>query len=469
MTGDRPVQHHRKLAAAVIGVAVLIAFCLLPPLPAMDAQGMRILGTVLCAIVFWAGGVFPDWVTAMGLAILWIVLGKVPFAQAMAGYTSGSVWLVIWACCLAEAVERTGLFARISWGIIRLFKPDFKGIALSLFAVGLLFAPLIPSATAKAVLGAALAASLSDAMGYGKNSDGRCGLFIASFVGFSVSTAAFASGSVFTYTLQGMLPAEVLTDLSWIRWLASSLPWLAVTLVLCYAGICVLYAKNAQTDLDASHARAMAESFGPMTRKEKLAGLLLTACVLLWIFERQTGIPAAATAMAAAVLCFAAGLLQKEDLKNSVPWGLFLYLGVVLNLGNMFSSYGVNDMLKTELQPLIALMHSPVTVVLTVALLTVAVRFLLVSQTVTVAILMAVLLPAAQQTGASPFVMGFVILAVEQVWFAAYQNTVFGPALACLKGTLEHGKTVKASVLYTAAALLGCLVSIPWWRMFGYL
>ena len=180
----------KKYIAAGAGVCLLLLFCLMSPLPGMDTQGMRILGSVLCAIAFWAGGVFPDWVTAAGLAILWIVLGKVPYAQAMAGYTSGSVWLVIWACCMAEAVERTGLFARISWGIIRLFRPDFKGIALSLFAVGLLFAPLIPSATAKAVLGAALAESLSDAMGYDPHSDGRCGLFVASFVGFSVSEFA---------------------------------------------------------------------------------------------------------------------------------------------------------------------------------------------------------------------------------------------------------------------------------------
>ena len=92
----------KKYIAAGAGVCLLLLFCLMSPLPGMEAQGMRILGSVLSAIAFWAGGVFPDWVTAAGLAILWIVLGKVPYAQAMAGYTSGSVWLVIWACCMAE-------------------------------------------------------------------------------------------------------------------------------------------------------------------------------------------------------------------------------------------------------------------------------------------------------------------------------------------------------------------------------
>ena len=81
----------------------------------------------------------------------------------------------------------------------------------------------------------------------------------------------------------------------------------------------------------------------------------------------------------------------------------------------------------------------------------------------------AVLLPAAGQTGTSPFILGFVILATEQIWFASYENTVFSPALACMKGTLDHRKTVKASFVYAGVALLACLLSIPWWRMLGYL
>ncbi|MBP5749771.1 MAG: anion permease, partial [Firmicutes bacterium] len=237
-------------------------FCLLPPFAGLEAQGMRILGSVLCAIAFWAGGVFPDWMTGLLLIASWNVLCRVPFKEAINGFTSESLWLVVCACCMAEAVEKTGLFARISWGIIRLFHPGFRGISLALFAVGLVFAPLIPSATAKAVLGASLAYSLAEAMGYGPDSDGRCGLFIASFIGFSVSTIGFASGSVFAYTLRGVLPPEVNAQIGWGQWLLSSLPWLAITLGLCYAGIWMLYGRKAPSTLDPAHVDSELENWG---------------------------------------------------------------------------------------------------------------------------------------------------------------------------------------------------------------
>jgi len=468
MAENKKPQLKRALCGAA-GIAILLLFCAMPPIAPLERAGMRILGAVLCAIVFWAGGVFADWVTALGLILCWHVLAGVPFKEAVSGFTSESLWLVICACCVAEAVDRTGLFRRIAWGIIRRFQPTFRGLCLSLFAVGLVFAPLIPSATAKAVLGASLAYSLAEAMGYGKNSDGRCGLFIASFVGFSVSTVAFASGSVFSYTLRGVLPEEVTASLSWGRWLLSALPWLAVTLTICYLGILRLYGEEKDAALDEAHIRSEQEKLGAMSGREKFAGILLAACVVLWIFERATGISAAATAMTAFVICFAAGLLKPEDLKTTVPWGLFLFLGAVFDLGPLFAAYGINDLLKALMAPVFSSLRGPVAVVLAVGVLTLLVRFLIVSQTATTVILMAVLLPIAPQTGVYPFILGFVVLATQQSWFAAYQNVVFEPARACMRGTLDHGPTVKASFVYAAAALAGCLLSVPYWHILGYL
>ena len=459
----------KKILCAAAGLAVLLVFCLLPPFAPLEPQGMRILGCVLCAIAFWAGGVFPDWVTALGLIVCWHVLARIPFKEAIGGFTSESLWMVICACGLAEAVDRTGLFRRIAWSIIRRFSPTFRGLCLSLFAVGLVFGPLIPSATAKAVLGASLACSLADALGYGKNSDGRCGLFVASYVGFAVTSLAFASGSIYSYTLRGILPADVNASVSWGRWLLSSLPWLAVTMVLCYLGIDKLYGKGAASTLDAAHIQGEIAALGPVTRREKLAGLLLGACVVLWIFERSIGISATVTAMAGFAICFASGLLKPEDLKTAVPWGLFLFLGAILNLGNLFSVYGVNGLLQSLMAPVFGSLHSPAVCVLAVCVLTMLLRFLIVSQTATIVILMAVLLPIAPQTGVSPFILGFAVIAAEQEWFAVYQNAVFEPARACLHGTLDHGPTTKASFVYAAATILGCLISIPYWHILGYL
>lgn len=470
MEGSKAEHKTRKYIVAGAGLVLLIAFCVMPPFGGMERQAMRVLGAVLCAICFWASDIWADWITSLGLLILWASLCGFSFPEAAKGYTSESLWLVTCAFCLAEAVDRTGFFRRVAWGIIRMFKPTFAGLTLSLFVIGVLFGPLIPSATAKAVLGASIAFSLADAMGYETDSDGRAGLFLASFFGFSIATPPFLSGSVFTYTLNGVLPEEVRSDIGWTKWFLSGLPWLVVCLGIAWFGLQLLYGKAGTKTLSPDHVQGEIEKLGSMDRREKAAAALLGVCVLLWIFERQTGIGSAAVAVAAMAICFASGLLDPaKDLRTAVPWGLFLYLGVVLNLGNIFAKSGVNEWLKSVMVPLFDLFHSKAAVIMMVGVVTILIRFLIVSHTACIIIEMAVLLPVAEHVGVNPFVLGFVVLVTQQVWFTKYQNVVFEPARVCMRGTLAHSKTVKACFLYVGATLVACLISIPYWKFLGYL
>lgn len=88
---------------------------------------MRVLGGILLAIVWWIGGVFPHWITTITMLLLWVVLGRVPFTMAFSSYASATVWLVIGAFCLAATVAKTGLFHRITLGMIRVFSPNLRG------------------------------------------------------------------------------------------------------------------------------------------------------------------------------------------------------------------------------------------------------------------------------------------------------------------------------------------------------
>lgn len=460
---------NKRICGGAAGAAVMIVFCTLPPFGGMETAGMRALGATLCAIMFWALGVLPDWVTALGLLVLWMTAAGIPSATAFNGFTSESLWLILCAYAMAEAVQRTGLFARISWKVISMFRPSFRGLVMAVIVCGLIFAPLIPSATAKAVLGASIALSLADAMGYEKHSAGRTGLFIASFTGFSVCTSAFMSGNVFTFTLYGILPEEVKAEMSWGNWLIASLPWLVIMVTLSYAGIVFLFGRIAAGSQASADPAGQNAPKGPITQKEIVAAAMLVLCVGLWIFEKRLGISATATAMAAAVFCFAAGLLEPKDLRVTMPWGLFLFLGTVFNFGLVFEEYGINDLIKTVLAPVFQGAGGPAGAILAAALITVLLRFIIVSQTASVVILMSVLLPLASASGVSPFILGFTILATQQIWFASYQNVVFSPALACMKETVAHRETVAASLVYIISAVAACMISIPYWGMLGYL
>ena len=429
---------------------------------------MHVLGGILLAIVWWIGGVFPPWITTITMLLLWVVLGRMPFTMAFSSYASATVWLVIGAFCLAATVTKTGLFHRITLGMIRVFSPNFAGQTLALLVVGTLCAPLIPSDAAKAVLGATLAQEMADAMLYPARSGERCGLFMAAFIGFCISSPAFMSGSVFTYSMYGALSPASQASISWLSWLAAMLPWLLIILTASYLLIILTASPpKGSVRITREYAREEYAKLGPMRGEEKKALLLLVGAVLLWVLQDVVHIDAAVTAMAAALLCFAWRLLGEKEISTAVPWALVLHIGGVINLGTILPAVGLDRWIRELVLPLFRNMSTPVEAIVATFVLVLAVRVVMVSQNAVVVMMVALLSPVMAAAGVSEWGIGLVILATGTCWLLPFQNTVFISAMACMEETLTHRQTMKYAVFYELCSLLAFLVSIPYWRWLG--
>lgn len=469
----------KKAIFGVAGPAALALLCTLSAPAALSqaaagagssgADAMRIMGVLLLAILWWVGGVFPDWIIALSMLLLWTTVGKLPFSAVFAGYADASMWLVVGAFCLAGAVTKAGLFQRISWFLLRLFPPTFPGQTLALLAVGTLCAPLMPSVSVKAILGANIAFHIANAMGYPPGDRRRCGLFLSAYTGFVASSPAFMSGSVFTYTLLGVLRSGGQNNVSWISWCVIMLPWLAVTLAGMYGTLLLTPGAREPTHLSSAYIQNEYRKLGPMGKTERKAAVLLTLAAVLWGLETALGIPAAVTALAVGILCFLWGILDLEEISTAIPWNLILFLGAVLNLGQVLSAAGLDSWLQFLLTPLVSRIASPCQIAAMVFIFVLALRVILVSQAATVILAMAILSSAAASICFPPLLLGMTILAAEQCWLLPYQNTVFSSALACMKGTVLHRDTVRYSLILECVSLAAILISIPCWKALGVL
>ena len=172
----------KKRILGLTGVLLCVLICLLPAPGALrlaaESVGstgdvaMKILGITALSLCWWAGGTAPNWLVAIVMLLLWVVLGQVPFTTAFSAFGSTSVWLIVGSFCLAASISKTGLFRRISWYLIRLFSPSFGGQVLALLLCGTICGPLVPSSTAKAVLGASIAKNIADSLEYEPDSPG---------------------------------------------------------------------------------------------------------------------------------------------------------------------------------------------------------------------------------------------------------------------------------------------------------
>lgn len=428
---------------------------------------MRILGITALAICWWAGEVAPNWLVAATMLLLWVIVGEIPFQTAFSAFGSTSVWLIIGSFCLAASISKTGLFKRISWHLIRLFSPTFSGQVLALLLCGTICSPLVPSSTAKAVLGASIAKNIADALGYEPNSRGRCGLFLASYIGFGGTAPAFMSGSIHTYMVSDFLSGA--NAVTWLSWLLRTLPWLAVVLTGSFFLIRILYSPESEAVLTPEYIMGECKKMGKMREKERISALLLGAAVLLWIMESPLKIGASVTAIGIACLCFAVGILDNREISSVVPWGLVIFIGGVLNLGTIFSMVGIDVWLQEILIPVFSNMPNAIFMMTVIALTTMLLHLLLASQTATLVILMTVLTPVAASSGVNQFAIGFIILSMIQCWFLSYQNATFASALSGMMDTLDHRKTVAGGVVFALLSWIGCLANILLWKMIDLL
>lgn len=467
-----------KLICGIAGVLICLLFSFVLHAPssieaAASSVGstgtiaMRILGITLLAVFWWIGNVGTDWMVTLVMLMLWTLLADVSFLTAFAAYSASSTWIIVGAFCLAEAVGKTGLFTRISWFLLRIFPPTFNGQVLAMLLVGAICTPLIPSMTAKAILGVTVASGVATAMGYPNNSNGRYALFMAAWFGFGVTAPAFVNGSIFGYTLLGALPkGETCT---YVEWFIAMIPWLIVILSGGFLLIKLLYRPEQGGTLTKEYAAEHYRSLGKLQGKELQSALILAGAVLLWVLESVLGIPAAVTALAAGLLCFALGILDKKEIATAPKWSIVIFLGGVLALGSVFSGAGIDIWLQSLIAPLFEKIDNTFLAALVIMMMVVVLRLILASFSATIIIMMAVLTPVASTIGLSPFIIGIMVYTVENSWFVRYQNTTYATCFECVKDTLEYKGTVKACLGYIAICIIACLISIPYWAALNYI
>lgn len=470
---------NKKTVFAIAGVLLFIVIgCLLPAPAQLAAQAqllgrtgrtaMITIGALAWAICWWVGMVIPDWCTALLLQCIWILAAGLEFTTAFSAFSKTTVWLIIGTFALSGAITKTGLLQRISLYLMRLFPSSYRGQVIAMMTVGTVCSPLMPSTTAKVVLGSKLACSSADIMGHGADSRGRSGLFVASWTGFGLMGPVFLSASFLSYSLLGSLPAQY-ADISWLQWLAAMLPWGIVVLIGMYLVVMLLYRPEHQGAVPRETIREQSAAMGKMGRSEIITACILGLCLIFWILEKTTGISSGIVALIGGVLCFAFGILDKKEITTCVPWGFVLFVGVVLNMGDIFAKTGISDWLLSIVHPLLSRVHSIYRIVILVFVLSTAMRFVLASQTAVITLLTSILSPIALALNTHPLVTALVVYSTISCWVALYQNPTYLAALEGMDGSIRHRDTVRAATCFLFVSLIGCLVSVPFWKLLGYI
>ena len=477
-------------AAGALAAAVLIATC---PIPGLSYQATAVLGILIMAIVWWITGVLPEFVTAVVMAVLFVAVAGISVGATFSTFASSTWWLLLSAFTLGVGMKTSGLMKRIALAIVRKFPRTFRCQVIAQLVAGTVLGPLIPSLAVKGAMLAPLAMNIGDELGYERQGKRATGLFAAMLVGIRTVAPTIVSASITGYALMATLPADVQEQFNMASWFVAALPWLVVVLVLNYFLIMGIYGRgekaasgsetvgapgNAQSlkqssrgGIDEGGKQPIPDGLGPLSAVEKRMLAIILVTVVLWATEPFHHVSAMAVGLAALVARFVLKVIDVPAFKSGVNWTSLLFIGIALGLGSVFAEAGLNDWVMQTCGPAFqALAGNPYLLVLGIGVITVVLRFLIVSEVAYLNLLMAFLVPMAASVGVNPWVLGFSAYALVIAWFAKYQSPIYLAAFYAVDGKMaKHSELAKYCGVYLATCLVGLAVSVPYWQWMGLL
>ena len=512
-------------AAGALVAALLITTC---PIPGLSYQATAVLGILIMAIVWWITGVLPEFVTAVVMAVLFVVVAGISVGATFSTFASSTWWLLLSAFTLGVGMKTSGLMRRIALAIVRKFPRTFRCQVIAQLVTGTVLGPLIPSLAVKGAMLAPLAMSIGDELGYERQGKRATGLFAAMLVGIRTVAPTIVSASVTGYALMATLPADVQEQFNMASWFVAALPWLVVVLALNYFLIMGMYGRgeasacdavedspsdtvgapgNAQSleqsslrcgtrfvgaaecadskqdeaessvaepsrgGTDLNDNQSIPDGLGPLSVVEKRMLAIILMTVVLWATEPFHHISAMAVGLAALVFMFVLKVIDVPAFKPGVNWTSLLFIGIALGLGSVFAEAGLNDWVMQTCGPAFqALAGNPYLLVLGIGVITVVLRFLIVSEVAYLNLLMAFLVPMAASVGVNPWVLGFSAYALVIAWFAKYQSPIYLAAFYAVDGKMaKHSELAKYCGVYLATCLAGLVVCVPYWQWMGLL
>jgi di/tricarboxylate transporter/CRP-like cAMP-binding protein len=458
----------RRFLALCVVLLLCVPSIFLLSMTGLGTARITLFELLLAATILWSMNTFTFHTVSIGLPVMAVLLGATTPAAAFSGFSSSTWFLVLAVFGISSSVAKTGLLYRLTLMMMKRFPRNYFGQAFAVAFSGLLLTPIIPSPNGRLALASPLILTLSEILGYKKGSGGAVGLAMASFLGHGNMTVMFMNGSFVCFFMLGLLPPDVGSAVTWGYWFKAA--WLLSVFYFCsaYLAIIALYRPTEMRELVASVTDAQLRTLGPLTVEEKVCLLTVLASLAGFLTQSWHHIDGAWIAMFCLLILFATSVLDQGTLRTAIDWVFLVSLGALIGFGNVIAASGLPEIVAGAAKPYLQfLVGSRLLFLLVITVSVVAIRFVLPAFPSLVVCILA-LLPISATVGINPFVIGLVLLLVNEPWLLPHQSMIFQTLLASTEGRLfDHAQTVTFALIHVVISLAAVAVSYPYWKYLG--
>jgi divalent anion:Na+ symporter, DASS family len=365
-------------------------------------------------------------------------------------------------------MDRTGLARRISYRILLLFRPSYAGILTAFLLIGFVLTLGVPSMTVRTAIMVPIAFALVQAINLALPSAGAAVIVLGAFQMAVLPGCAVLTGSLWGPFIVGIFAAAQL-PLTWIDYArVMTIPTIVWCALVVVSNLLVMR-PTATASMNQDVVRAELTRLGGMSRAERLTAGIITASVVAWAAQPLHGVPPEAIGMIAFTALFATGVLGAADIGPGIPWALAIFVGAMLSLTNVMSTYRINAWLGAYIVPAVQpFVDSPLLLALALAAAVAAMRFVDPVGFITIAAFFIPLAAFVAERDVPPLVLtALIVLPVHVFWFS-YQNIWLAMTDGISKrSAYSDADRLKLATTFFVVTIMSLWLAIAYWRVLG--
>jgi sodium-dependent dicarboxylate transporter 2/3/5 len=403
------------------------------------------------------------------MMVLWPLLGVLSFAEAVRGFGTTTIWLMIGIMLVAAAFNTTGLDQRIALRLLDAARGRTRSTVLWTIVTLLVLTFLIPTGVGRSGVMLPIAQGMVRAARLERGSNVGRAIFLAAALVSLQSGGALMTGSIATLYSVGVF--EQLAGYTWtyLGWFALAAP--SVFLISLLACPVLLRLHPPEVDVlegGREYLRAQIQSLGPVRPPELKVAVLFAAMVLGWATAHLHGLATEQVCLLAMLLMFLPPwpALSFEDGLKRVSWSTVVLFGSSLSLSVALERSRVMDVLVEAVQGAVPRDWPPVVVGLLAMLVVAGLRLGFPNTIAMIATILPAAIVAAASLGLNPVWLGMLAVHASQVLILPVQSptsmTLYSAGYFSVPQMLRAG-LVMAAILVGVTLLFAQL----YWPLLG--
>ncbi|MCF6464921.1 SLC13 family permease [Clostridium sp. Cult2] len=433
----------------------------------ISTDGQKAMALSLMTVVFWATGVANvGFISILYLTSL-VSLNIASASDVFSLWALPTIYLVIGAYLIADAVNRSGLGERIAYLFVIKFVNSFNSIIISTFVLQIILSLLIPHPWPRAFLILSIMKVVIKSAKITKED--------AVIIGFSVFVATVPTAMVFLTgdSTINMLAVDFAGQkFGWMDWFYHmGMPSLAASILTCIL-LLIIFKPSSTININKKAVQEKLANLGKLTNLEKKTIFWVMIAIVLWMTDSIHNVDLGWVTILIAILMsmpMIGEVLTNESWKT-VPIDTLFFLNAALAIGKIGEITGMNSWIVSYILPS-SVPKNIFLFGLLVVTISIGLHMILGSVIAVMSIAIPAFLAYTGSSSLNPLVPALLVYtSVAFHYLLPYQHITILVGIGEEYGMYNDSHIMKMGIPLTLVVFITVLlIQIPWWHVTGLL